>query len=79
MTLDLGVVGVVIFALALGGILGATCALARRTGSALATALYGVCFAYLLAGIETGLVDFNVFVLYSSAAFLAIASIARER
>jgi oligosaccharide repeat unit polymerase len=76
-SLDLGVVGVVTFALALGSILGAAYALAKRTSSALATALYSVCFAYLLVGIETGLVDFNVFVLYSFTAFVALASIAR--
>ncbi len=76
-TLDLGVVGVVILAIALGGIIGAAHALAKRTGSAIATALYSVCFAYLLVGIETGLVDFNVFVLFSFTAFLVLASIAK--
>jgi|GEM_PF-1154240 oligosaccharide repeat unit polymerase len=76
-SLDLGLAGIVTFALAIGAIIGAAYALSKRTGSALATALFSICFAYLLAGIETGLVDFNVFVLYAFTAFVAVTSIAR--
>lgn len=75
--LDLGITGVVLFALALGAVLGSAYSLSKQ-GSALATALFATCFAYLIAGIETGLVDFSVFLLYSFAAFVALASVARE-
>jgi len=75
--LDLGAPGVVLFALALGAVLGATHALSWQ-GSTLASALFATCFAYLIVGIETGLVDFNVFVLYGSAAFLTLASVAGD-
>ena len=73
-SLDLGLAGVVFFALALGSILGALYALTKYEDSALAAALFGTCYAYLLVGIETGLVDINVFALYSFAAFVALAS-----
>ena len=78
-TLDMGLIGAITFTFTLGLILGAVYTLMKQTGSALATALFSICFAYLLAGIETGLVDFNVFVLYALTAFVALASIARAQ
>ncbi len=75
--LDLGIAGVVLFAAALGSVLGSVYALSNH-GSTLGTALFATCFAYLIAGIETGLVDFSVFVLYGFAAFVALASAAGE-
>jgi oligosaccharide repeat unit polymerase len=62
--LDFGILGIVSFALALGLTIGAAYHAARQTRSALATAIVSLLLAYALVGIETGLVDFNVFMFF---------------
>jgi oligosaccharide repeat unit polymerase len=61
--LDLGIVGVVLFMLLLGHILGFAYS-AAKTGFALGVGVYSVFLAYTLVGIETGLVDFNVIMMF---------------
>jgi uncharacterized membrane protein len=61
--LDLGIIGVVLFMFLLGHVLG-TAYGASKTGSAMAIGIYSVLLAYSLVGIETGLVDFNVLMMF---------------
>src|SRR3990172_3989739 len=61
--LDLGIIGVVMFMFALGHILGAAYR-AAKTGFAMGVGIYSVLLAYSLVGIETGLVDFNVLMMF---------------
>ncbi len=61
--LDLGIVGVALFMLLLGHVLG-TGYRAAKTGAPLAIGIYAVLLAYTIVGIETGLVDFNVVVMF---------------
>jgi uncharacterized membrane protein len=61
--LDLGIIGVVLFMFLLGHVLG-TAYGASKTGSAMAMGVYSVLLAYSLVGIETGLVDFNVLMMF---------------
>ncbi|GCC11441.1 hypothetical protein IPdc08_01496 [archaeon] len=75
-SLDLGLIGSVLFLLILGVIIGLAFKNSIATASPLATAFFSILFAYLLVGIETGLVDFNVFVLFSASLFISIAHLA---
>jgi oligosaccharide repeat unit polymerase len=73
--LDLGIVGVILFMLVLGHVLG-TGYRAAKTGFALGVGIYSVLLAYALVGIETGLVDFNVLVMFL-AGYLVLRSSTR--
>jgi oligosaccharide repeat unit polymerase len=61
--LDLGIVGVVLFMFILGHVLG-TGYRAAKTGFAMGVGIYSIFLAYSLVGIETGLVDFNVLMMF---------------
>ncbi len=61
--LDFGIVGVVLFMFVLGHVLG-TGYRAAKTGLAMGVGIYSVLFAYSIVGIETGLVDFNVLMMF---------------
>jgi oligosaccharide repeat unit polymerase len=61
--LDLGFIGIVLFMLILGHVLGASYR-AAKTGCALGIGIYSLLLAYSLVGIETGLVDFNVIMMF---------------
>lgn len=62
--LDLGIIGVIIFMLLLGHVLGTTYNAAKE-GSSLGTGVYSLLLAYSLVGVETGLVDFNVLMMFA--------------
>ena len=71
--LDFGIPGIIAFALALGFVVG----LAYRTmraGSNLGTGIFSLFMAYTLVGIETGLVDFNVFTFFFLGTIILLAS-----
>lgn len=72
--LDLGLIGLAVFLFLLGAVIGLAFKASLTTGSPLHTAFFSILFAYLLVGIETGLVDFNVFLLFAGSAYLSIAS-----
>ncbi len=74
--LDLGLVGVVLFGLATGAAVGSGKAI---SSSPLGAALYSILLAYMLTGIETGLVDFSVLLLFAAAPALALCSAWRCR
>ncbi len=61
--LDFGIVGVAVFMLLLGHVLG-TAHRAAKTGFAMGIGIYSVLLSYTLVGIETGLVDFNVLMMF---------------
>ncbi len=69
---DYGIVGVVMFSALLGIVAGLCFNAMQKTKNPLFVALFSHIFAYLIVGIETGLVDFNVFLLYFSAFFTCI-------
>ncbi|RMF89818.1 MAG: oligosaccharide repeat unit polymerase [Methanobacteriota archaeon] len=62
--LDFGIVGVILFMFLLGHVLG-TGYRAARTGAAMGVGIYSLLLAYSIVGIETGLVDFNVLMMFS--------------
>ena len=61
--LDFGIVGVALFMLLLGYVLG-TGYRAAKTGAPIAVGVYAVLLAYTIVGIETGLVDLNVVIMF---------------
>ncbi len=61
--LDLGIIGIILFMLILGQILG-TAHGAAKGGGSMGIGAYSVLLAYTLVGIETGLVDFNVLMMF---------------
>lgn len=72
--LDLGLVGVALFGISSGAAIGSARAIAfTRTGAA----LYSTLLAYILVGIETGLVDFSVLLLFSLPPLLLLCSLWR--
>ena len=75
---DYGVAGVIIFSALLGIVIGLCYNIMKKTSNPLFVALFSHTFAYLIVGIETGLVDFNVFILYSLAFFASIYIIRLE-
>ncbi len=78
-SLDLGLIGSILFLFTLGVIIGLAFKDSITTASSLATAFFSILFAYLLVGIETGLVDFNVFVLFAASLFISISALAEGR
>ncbi|MFV2040369.1 MAG: oligosaccharide repeat unit polymerase [Candidatus Hydrothermarchaeales archaeon] len=74
--LDLGIVGVALFMLLLGHVLG-TGYRAAKTGAPLAIGIYAVLLAYTIVGIETGLVDFNVVVMFLAGYLLLRTSVSK--
>lgn len=73
--LDWGLVGVCVFTLLLGMVIGMAFHNSRASASPFSTAFFCILFAYLLTGIETGLVDFNVFLLFALSALISLASV----
>jgi oligosaccharide repeat unit polymerase len=61
--LDFGIAGVILFMSILGHVLG-TAYKAAKAGFSLGVGIYSVLLAYTLVGIETGLVDFNVLMMF---------------
>ncbi|MEE9594747.1 MAG: hypothetical protein V3V92_05040 [Candidatus Hydrothermarchaeales archaeon] len=76
--LDFGIPGIIMFALALGLLLGAAHRAMMQTKSTLATAIFALLMAYSLVGIETGLVDFNVAVFFAIGIIILVNSIDNE-
>jgi oligosaccharide repeat unit polymerase len=72
--LDFGLPGIALFMLLLGSIVGIAYYAMRRTESPLATAIFALFLAYTLVGIETGLVDFIVFLYFLGGTLLLLAS-----
>jgi oligosaccharide repeat unit polymerase len=61
--LDFGIAGVILFMSSLGHVLG-TAYRAAKAGFSMGVGIYSVLLAYSLVGIETGLVDFNVLMMF---------------
>ena len=76
--LDFGIVGVVLFMLLLGHVLG-TCYRAAKTGAPIAVGVYAVLLAYTIVGIETGLVDFNVVIMFLAGYLLIRTSASKYK
>ncbi len=72
--LDFGIVGIALFMLALGFVLGSSYRAANQTRAPVPIAVYSLLLAYSLVGIETGLVDFNV-ALFFVAGFVLVMSL----
>ncbi len=72
--LDLGYIGVMLFSCIIGFVTGLTYHGYMQSKSPVQAAFFSLIFAYVLTGIETGLVDFNVFVLFASAFVLGLSS-----
>ncbi|MFQ6105672.1 MAG: oligosaccharide repeat unit polymerase [Candidatus Hydrothermarchaeaceae archaeon] len=71
--LDFGIPGIVFFTLVLGFVVGTAYNAMKQTESTIATGLFALLMAYTLVGIETGLVDFNVFTFFA-VSFLILFS-----
>jgi uncharacterized membrane protein len=72
--LDFGIPGIIGFSLILGLIIGMAYKAMKATGSALATTIFAFLFAYTLVGVETGLVDFNVFMFFLAGGAVILRS-----
>ena len=72
--LDFGIPGVIAFALVLGFVVGAAYHAMKQTKSYLATMIFSFLLAYVLVGIETGLVDFNVAMFFIVSFLILLAS-----
>ncbi len=59
-----GIIGIVVFSFLLGHVLAIAHQAMKQTKSSLATGIFSLLMAYTLVGIETGLVDFIVFMLF---------------
>ena len=62
--LDFGIPGIAVFAVCLGFVVGLAYNAMKNTRGALPTGIFSLLIAYTLVGIETGLVDLIVFVLF---------------
>ena len=62
--LDFGIPGIMLFSLILGIILGLGYRAVRQSKTAVSIGVFSLLLAYLLVGIETGLVDFNVLTFF---------------
>ena len=71
--LDFGIVGIIAFMAAFGGILKMAYT-AAKTNSAVGIAIFAFLLSYSLVGIETGLVDFNVFVFFAGSFLILVNS-----
>jgi oligosaccharide repeat unit polymerase len=76
--LDFGIPGIILFAFALGLVLGAAYRAMSLTKSTLATSIFSLLMAYTLVGIETGLVDFNVAVFFMVGIMVLVNSLENE-
>ncbi len=74
MLIDFGIEGVVVEHLLLGALLGLMYKKIMRNRSYLAVATYSTYMGYLVPGIETGVLDFNVYVYLTLTALLFTAS-----
>ncbi|MDI6655389.1 MAG: hypothetical protein QME59_05825, partial [Candidatus Hydrothermarchaeota archaeon] len=72
--LDFGIPGVIAFTLVLGFVVGAAYHAMKQTRSYLATMIFSFLLAYVLVGIETGLVDFNVAMFFITSFLILLAS-----
>jgi oligosaccharide repeat unit polymerase len=68
--LDFGIPGILVFSLILGFIIGMAYHAWKKTESPLAVGIYAFLLAYVLVGVETGLVDLNVFLYFAAGALI---------
>ena len=73
--LGYGILGIAIFSLLLGHVLAIAHEAMKQSKSSLATGIFSLLMAYTLVGIETGLVDFIVFVLFITSYLILRKSI----
>jgi oligosaccharide repeat unit polymerase len=73
--LDFGIIGIMVSALVLGAIIGSAYRAVQQTQSPMAVSILSLLLAYLLVGIETGLVDFNVFMFFLAGAIILVKSV----
>ncbi|NOZ76305.1 MAG: oligosaccharide repeat unit polymerase [Euryarchaeota archaeon] len=72
--LDFGIPGIILFSLLLGFVIGLAYHAYKKTGSPLAAGIYAFLLAYTLVGVETGLVDLNVFLYFAAGALILVKS-----
>jgi len=70
--LDFGIPGIVAFGIVLGFVIGLAYHVMKHTRGALPTAIFSLLFAYTLVGIETGLVDLVVFMLFFTSFLILV-------
>ncbi len=70
--LDFGIPGIMVFALALGFVLGLAYYTMKNTRGALPTGIFSLLIAYTLVGVETGLVDLVVFVFFFTSFLILV-------
>jgi uncharacterized membrane protein len=72
--LDFGIPGIVAFSLLLGFVIGLAYHASKKTMSPLAAGIYAFLLAYVLVGVETGLVDLNVFMFFLGGTLILLKS-----
>jgi uncharacterized membrane protein len=70
--LDFGIPGIAVFAVCLGFVVGLAYHTMKNTKGALPTGIFSLLIAYTLVGIETGLVDLIVFVLFFTSFLILV-------
>ncbi|MEE9564587.1 MAG: hypothetical protein V3V63_02645, partial [Candidatus Hydrothermarchaeaceae archaeon] len=70
--LDFGIPGIAVFAVCLGFVVGLAYNAMKNTRGALPTGIFSLLIAYTLVGIETGLVDLIVFVLFFTSFLILV-------
>jgi oligosaccharide repeat unit polymerase len=70
--LDFGIPGIMVFALALGFVIGLAYYAMKNTREAIPTGIFSLLIAYTLVGVETGLVDLVVFVFFFTSFLILV-------
>jgi oligosaccharide repeat unit polymerase len=70
--LDFGIPGIMVFALALGFVIGLAYHTMKNTKGAIPTGIFSLLIAYTLVGVETGLVDLVVFVFFFTSFLILV-------